>query len=185
MRFYPRSFSAATYGGHLELSAFAHLTRRNVKVIQPGLVYVIEWAAGGSDTSAPTAGSTSTEDDSLNDRERRRLRREEKMAEKRMQMEHDEDHSDDPADPAAGAIYVAYASIHLPFPQALTRSAATMTGSTFLQFAISKARIQVCPTSWRRPRTKCPHPASLNPSPRAQNQKPSRRQPQSVPREAS
>ncbi|KZT34953.1 cysteine proteinase [Sistotremastrum suecicum HHB10207 ss-3] len=37
-----------TYGGHLELSAFAHLKRRNVKVIQPGLVYVIEWA-GGSD----------------------------------------------------------------------------------------------------------------------------------------
>ncbi|KAJ7605903.1 hypothetical protein FB45DRAFT_848474 [Roridomyces roridus] len=37
----------ATYGGHMELSAFAHLTRRNVKVIQPGLVYVIEWASGG------------------------------------------------------------------------------------------------------------------------------------------
>ncbi|KAJ7145669.1 hypothetical protein C8R44DRAFT_836825 [Mycena epipterygia] len=36
----------ATYGGHMELSAFAHLTRRNVKVIQPGLVYVIEWASG-------------------------------------------------------------------------------------------------------------------------------------------
>ncbi|KAI0338615.1 cysteine proteinase [Trametopsis cervina] len=36
----------ATYGGHLELSAFAHMTRRNIKVIQPGLVYVIEWNAG-------------------------------------------------------------------------------------------------------------------------------------------
>lgn len=32
----------ATYGGHMELSAFAHLTRRNIKVIQPGLVYVIQ-----------------------------------------------------------------------------------------------------------------------------------------------
>lgn len=31
----------ATYGGHMELSAFAHLTQRHVKVIQPGLVYVI------------------------------------------------------------------------------------------------------------------------------------------------
>lgn len=30
----------------MELSAFAHLTRRNVKVIQPGLVYVIDWSAG-------------------------------------------------------------------------------------------------------------------------------------------
>ena len=37
----------ATYGGHMELSAFAHMMRRNVKVIQPGLVYVIEWNAGG------------------------------------------------------------------------------------------------------------------------------------------
>lgn len=32
----------ATYGGHMELSAFAHLTRRNIKVVQPGLVYVIQ-----------------------------------------------------------------------------------------------------------------------------------------------
>jgi OTU domain-containing protein 3 len=35
-----------TYGGHLELSSFAHMVKRNVKVIQPGLVYVIEWDAG-------------------------------------------------------------------------------------------------------------------------------------------
>jgi len=49
----------STYGGHLELSAFAHLSKRNVKVIQPGLVYVIEWnAAGGEEgpTSALAAG---------------------------------------------------------------------------------------------------------------------------------
>jgi len=36
----------ATYGGHMELSAFADVTRRDVKVIQPGLVYVIEWNSG-------------------------------------------------------------------------------------------------------------------------------------------
>ncbi|KAJ6507481.1 hypothetical protein DFH09DRAFT_1265046 [Mycena vulgaris] len=46
----------ATYGGHMELSAFAHLTRRNVKVIQPGLVYVIEWAAGAP--ASPTASTS-------------------------------------------------------------------------------------------------------------------------------
>ncbi|KAG6853609.1 hypothetical protein C0991_002833 [Blastosporella zonata] len=34
-----------TYGGHVELSAFAHLMKRDVKVVQPGLVYVIEWMA--------------------------------------------------------------------------------------------------------------------------------------------
>lgn len=30
-----------TYGGHLELSAFANLHRRPIKIIQPGMVYVI------------------------------------------------------------------------------------------------------------------------------------------------
>ena len=33
----------AVYGGHMELSAFAQMTRRNIKVIQPGLVYVIQY----------------------------------------------------------------------------------------------------------------------------------------------
>ena len=37
---------SATYGGHMELSAFAHLSKRNIKLIQPGPVYVIEWQAG-------------------------------------------------------------------------------------------------------------------------------------------
>ena len=36
----------------MELSAFAHLTQRNVKVIQPGLVYVIEWTAFASPSSS-------------------------------------------------------------------------------------------------------------------------------------
>ncbi|KAJ7194938.1 hypothetical protein GGX14DRAFT_527285 [Mycena pura] len=49
----------ATYGGHMELSAFAHLTRRNVKVIQPGLVYVIEWA-GGAGPPSPTLPTSPT-----------------------------------------------------------------------------------------------------------------------------
>ncbi|KAH9856199.1 hypothetical protein C2E23DRAFT_507100 [Lenzites betulinus] len=45
----------ATYGGHLELSAFAHMTKRNVKVIQPGLVYVIQWDAGGDPAEEPSS----------------------------------------------------------------------------------------------------------------------------------
>lgn len=36
--------SNGTYGGHLELTAFAQLKVVNVKVVQPGLVYVIEGA---------------------------------------------------------------------------------------------------------------------------------------------
>ncbi|KAF5376151.1 hypothetical protein D9615_007651 [Tricholomella constricta] len=92
-----------TYGGHMELSAFSHFTRRNVKVIQPGLVYVIEWAAFASPPTSPIKASHSylyhneyddgddddgeedvdegeeddeEEDGQLNERERRRLRRE-------------------------------------------------------------------------------------------------------------
>ncbi|OBZ74542.1 OTU domain-containing protein 3 [Grifola frondosa] len=74
----------ATYGGHLELSAFAHMLRRDVKVIQPGLVYVIEWAAGADPTVeiTPPSPSTSMPDDSaLDDREKRRLRRERRRSE--------------------------------------------------------------------------------------------------------
>jgi len=44
LSFHSTSFPLpATYGGHMELSAFAHMTRCNVKVIQPSLIYVIEW----------------------------------------------------------------------------------------------------------------------------------------------
>jgi OTU domain-containing protein 3 len=66
-----------TYGGHLELSAFAHLKRKNVKVIQPGLVYVIEWDAG-----SPFPDSPRDEDKDIaplspdGDRDKRRSRRE-------------------------------------------------------------------------------------------------------------
>ena len=52
--------STATYGGHLELSAFAHMTKRNVKIIQPGLVYVIEWNTGWEGDSN-TAGGAATQ----------------------------------------------------------------------------------------------------------------------------
>jgi hypothetical protein len=34
---------AGTYGGHLELSAFANFHRRPIKIIQPGMVYVISY----------------------------------------------------------------------------------------------------------------------------------------------
>lgn len=30
-----------TYGGHLELSAFASLKKKEIKIVQPGLVYVV------------------------------------------------------------------------------------------------------------------------------------------------
>ncbi|KAG5732471.1 hypothetical protein E4T56_gene13875, partial [Termitomyces sp. T112] len=89
-----------TYGGHLELSAFAHMERRDVKVVQPGLVYVIEWKAFASPVASPRVkakgykgyiyeeGEESEESEesdeeedktlTLTDRDRRRARREEK-----------------------------------------------------------------------------------------------------------
>ena len=60
----------ATYGGHMELSAFAHLSKRNIKVIQPGLVYVIEWQAGESSTTA----SSSSKDENPHPEPRRSKR---------------------------------------------------------------------------------------------------------------
>jgi OTU domain-containing protein 3 len=74
-----------TYGGHLELSAFAHMTKRNVKVIQPGLVYVIEWDAGSenktdqqdeSSLSHPHEEENNTETHTMRRRDRKRLERE-------------------------------------------------------------------------------------------------------------
>jgi OTU domain-containing protein 3 len=85
----------ATYGGHLELSAFAHMKKCNVKVIQPGLVYLIEWFAGWDPAAAAavldTAASSSSSslaatlierDPPMNDRSRRAARRETKRAER-------------------------------------------------------------------------------------------------------
>ncbi|PCH42944.1 cysteine proteinase [Wolfiporia cocos MD-104 SS10] len=82
----------ATYGGHLELSAFAHMTKRNVKVVQPGLVYVIEWDAGGDveadadsseiPPSSSNAGSPAVDDTASKDRKKRPPARERKRADR-------------------------------------------------------------------------------------------------------
>lgn len=86
-----------TYGGHLELSAFAHLNRRDVKVMQPGLVYVIEWAAGWDPPEALTLPPPSVDESQLDEREKRRLRRDRWRSEQ-------EKAKDSPQKP----VYVAY-----------------------------------------------------------------------------
>ncbi|KAH7107867.1 cysteine proteinase [Auriculariales sp. MPI-PUGE-AT-0066] len=88
-----------TYGGHLELSAFAHCRRRDVKVIQPGLVYIIEWNTGVNDD----AMSSSAADDA-EDRERRRLRR----TSQKHAASKPSSSADEPEEEAQGTIYVAY-----------------------------------------------------------------------------
>ncbi|KAH9943653.1 cysteine proteinase [Amylocystis lapponica] len=93
----------ATYGGHLELSAFAHMTRRNVKVIQPGLVYVIEWAAGGDFSADEPSTSSTPEDSTLNERDKRRLMRDRRRSETEDSAQPESEEDDLP-----GFIYVAY-----------------------------------------------------------------------------
>ncbi|KDQ08967.1 hypothetical protein BOTBODRAFT_37490 [Botryobasidium botryosum FD-172 SS1] len=84
-----------TYGGHLELTAFAQLKRRNVKVIQPGLVYVIQWTAGGESSS--DAGGSAGDAAPMSEREKRRLKREKLRDEQESQNKE-----------PSGTVYVAY-----------------------------------------------------------------------------
>ncbi|KZT58156.1 cysteine proteinase [Calocera cornea HHB12733] len=88
-----------TYGGHLELSAFAHRFQRDVKVVQPGLVYVISCAAPPSPIKSHPSPLTAPSE--LDEREARRLRREalKKAA---------EDAVIGPAQTTSVPIYVAY-----------------------------------------------------------------------------
>ena len=121
---------AATYGGHLELSAFAHMTKRNVKVIQPGLVYVIEWDAGGD---------LGDDDSGVDDRERRRRGRDKRR-----------DTEDAEPSAATGTAYVAYVSLLSCGGLAVDSAVATTTGNTFPRLEISGVHIPDSPTSWKR-----------------------------------
>ena len=79
-------FFSATYGGHMELSAFAHLTRRNIKVIQPGLVYVIQW---NPSSKSPNADESMDLDEAHNDR--RSMRRRQKKSQREFSDSDEED----------------------------------------------------------------------------------------------
>ncbi|KAI0295135.1 hypothetical protein B0F90DRAFT_1811544 [Multifurca ochricompacta] len=112
----------ATYGGHLELSAFTHMKKCNVKVIQPGLVYLIEWAAGwdpaGATKDPPASPSSSSlattlieREPLLNERSRRAARRESRRAERdkaRADKAAINEDNDDNKDVLTPTIYVAY-----------------------------------------------------------------------------
>ncbi|KAG8931504.1 hypothetical protein FRC02_002629 [Tulasnella sp. 418] len=116
-----------TYGGHVELSAFAHLKRRFVKVIQPGLVYVIDWRPGrqaadalrnqaGPSSSAQPSSSTPVESQSieemstLSSREIRRLKRDRAKEAKQREVKQRQQasESDEEDDTQKRTIYVAY-----------------------------------------------------------------------------
>ncbi|CAE7145612.1 unnamed protein product [Rhizoctonia solani] len=100
-----------TYGGHLELTAFAQLKVVNVKVIQPGLVYVIEGGktdAFGPSISTNTApeeeGSTSSKDK----RKAKKVRMKKKAADKTADGDYDDGDDEGGAAPFPATVYVAY-----------------------------------------------------------------------------
>lgn len=134
----------ATYGGHLELSAFAHMTKRNVKVIQPGLVYVIEWDAGGDFADEPAEAETSplADDTALDSREKRRQRRE------RLRSASDK-HVWDAGEltTSQGTVYVAYVySSRSLIRMESDRDPAIMIGNIFRQSGTFEGRTQACRT---------------------------------------
>ncbi|KZV65265.1 cysteine proteinase [Peniophora sp. CONT] len=102
----------ATYGGHLELSAFAHMARRDVKVVQPGLVYVIEWAAGW-DAGPPSSPSSALPDlpavaGPSSRKAERKARKAAGLPPEPTAQEMEEEESDDEGDEKTGPVYVAY-----------------------------------------------------------------------------
>lgn len=107
------TYYVATYGGHLELSAFAHMTKRNVKVVQPGLVYVIEWDAWGegdrpaSPSPAPSHATTALQDINGDDREKKLTRRERKRLEREKGSQPPPSTPADDEEGDIGPIYVA------------------------------------------------------------------------------
>lgn len=89
---------SGTYGGHLELSAFAQLVHKEIKIVQPGLVYVV---SGHDESSQATqemerlekqrlasqnSSTPGTECSPPSDRALRKIRRSQKE-----QMESDQD----------------------------------------------------------------------------------------------
>lgn len=163
--------SAGTYGGHVELSAFAHMTRRNVKVVQPGLVYVIEWDAGSelSDTPAPSLTSLGLPEVDpsaalVNERDRRKAKREGKRLEKAgVQPSAPEADDEQGSVLPTGPVYVAYVSDRRGLCFCLVYSficIGTTTGSIFHRFGICAGRMLVYPIFVRcrhqKTRTRCP-----------------------------
>ncbi|KAF8750120.1 Cysteine proteinase [Rhizoctonia solani] len=152
-----------TYGGHLELTAFAQLKVVNVKVVQPGLVYVIEGAKtdifdpGASSAAADEAGITSSKERRKGKKERLKK----KKAEKAANEDHDEDEEEDGGAPFPATVYVAaryiLSSFSPPSQAATKRSAKQQLQSQSMKSA---------PLSKQSQQSRPPTPSdSLSPPP--------------------
>lgn len=100
-----------TYGGHLELTAFAQLKAVNVKVVQPGLVYVIEGAKTEALGSNPSTSAVPAEEEPASSRDKRKAKKE-RMKKKAAEKTADEDYDDDDEESGnslyPATVYVAY-----------------------------------------------------------------------------
>ncbi|CAE6478980.1 unnamed protein product [Rhizoctonia solani] len=102
-----------TYGGHLELTAFAQLKSVNVKVVQPGLVYVIEGSktddfGPSTSTSAVAGGGEEGLTSSRDKRKAKKERMKKKAAEKAVDDDDDDDDEESGGAPFPATVYVAY-----------------------------------------------------------------------------
>lgn len=136
----------------MELSAFAHMTRRNIKVIQPGLVYVIEWYAGGEPDTAPNSPQSlafnlprTLDSPNSSEREKRRAKRAKDAERNISSLQPIPDQAIcGVEDISPGPVYVAYVRSVLSF--ILTdRDAGIMIGNISHQYAIYVDHILVCP----------------------------------------
>lgn len=100
-----------TYGGHLELTAFAQLKVVNVKVVQPGLVYVIEGAKTDDFGPSTSASAAPEEDGSASSKDKRKAKKDrmkKKAADKAADEEYDDDEEEGGSAPFPATVYVAY-----------------------------------------------------------------------------
>jgi OTU domain-containing protein 3 len=98
--------SHGTYGGHLELTAFAQLKVVNVKVVQPGLVYVIE--GGNTEHFGPKETIVGEEEGGgpSTSKERRKAKKERMKKKPNTEEDDEEEEMNGTSFPAT--VYVAY-----------------------------------------------------------------------------
>ena len=113
-------------------------------MIQPGLVYVIEWNAGGDIHNSPPASPIIKDDPMLDEREKRRMRRDKRRAEKEKAILQSFEDGDDKDD--SETIYVAFviffpSSFHRLLLLTVFGVVGTMIGNIFPRYGTSKVHM--------------------------------------------
>ncbi|EST05889.1 Ovarian tumor, otubain [Kalmanozyma brasiliensis GHG001] len=119
-----------TYGGHLELHAFAQMKQKQIKIVQPGLVYVVEDVDDSPEARrarehkeqerlrVQNTIQAGTEGAPLTERQRRRQKREDTKRDKKSSQLSATDEASTSATTAASTSATASASAEAPAPTA-------------------------------------------------------------------